>query len=157
VQQREEDLKNSPGEGPGLIRAERENPAEKQSDEMQPPVLRRRDAPAENGPPEPGAQKPAPHQRLELMVSRDEVADGVITANDCSNPVTLELTLTSRAGSKQLYSENYYKIPFSALNFTPQGVMNPCSDLKGLHAHITYHPAKDHPEQGEIVDVRLTK
>jgi tetratricopeptide (TPR) repeat protein len=168
--QREEGLKKTPAEGTGLIQAERgdsaarpsaeaQSPgAEPPSDETQPTVLRHRDVATANGPanPAPASQAPAPRQRPELLARR-EVADGAITDSKCPDSVTLELTLTSRAGSRQLYSDNYYKIPFSALNFTPKGVLNPCSDLKGMRAHITYHPAKDHPEQGEIVEVQLMK
>lgn len=57
----------------------------------------------------------------------------------------------------QLYTDNYFKIPYSALNFTPQGLLNPCSDLKGRRARITYHPAKDQPKAGEIAAVELMK
>jgi hypothetical protein len=36
-------------------------------------------------------------------------------------------------------------------------VMATRSDMKGMRAHITYRPAKDYPEQGEIVEVQLRK
>jgi len=169
-QAREEGLMKTPGEGQGLVRVDRtdtdERPAtgaeshgaEPRSGEMQAPVLRHRDVGGENDPakPAPDTLSPASRERPELLARRD-VADGVITDSKCPDNVTLELTLTSRAGPRQLYSDNYYNIPFSALNFTPKGIMNPCSDLKGMHAHITYHPAKGHPDQGEIVNVDLTK
>jgi len=121
-------------------------------------VLRHQGVAAENGPaqPPPDSPAPPPAERPELL-ARHDVADGVVSDSLCPDSITLELTLTSRAGAKHLYSSNYYKIPFSALNFTPAGIMNPCSDLKGMHAHVTYRPEKAHPEQGEIVSVQLTK
>jgi hypothetical protein len=94
--------------------------------------------------------------RSEVLASR-KVAEGTIEDAKCSYPTTLEITLDSTAGVMQLYSDNYLKIPFSALNFTPKGILNPCADIKGWHARITYHPAKGQAKQGEMVVVDLTK
>jgi tetratricopeptide (TPR) repeat protein len=155
MQQREERVKNEPGDGPGLVRANHGDPSAS-SEEVQPPVLRHRDEENVPAQPAPASGDTASPQRPELL-ARHEVADGIITYTTCPNGGALELKLVSRAGSKQLFSDNYYKIPFSALNFTPKDMMNPCTDLKGMHAQITYRPAKDHPDQGEIVDVQLSK
>ncbi len=165
IREREEGGKTALGQGPGIVRVDQTSvggrpsaEAKSPGAELQPPVLRHRDVGATNIPanPPPGALSPTPRERPELLPHRD-VVDGVVTDTRCPDSVTLELTLTSRAGTRQLYSDNYYKVPFSARNFTPGGIMNPCSDLKGMHAHIIYHPAKAHPEQGEIVNVELTK
>jgi hypothetical protein len=94
--------------------------------------------------------------RPELLASR-KVAEGTIEDAKCSGASTLEITLDSTAGVMQLYSDNYLKIPYSALNFTPKGILNPCIDIKGWHARITYRPAKDQAKQGEMVAVGLPK
>lgn len=97
-----------------------------------------------------------PRERPELLTRR-EVVEGTITDSRCSGTATLELTLASSAGTRQLFTDNYFKIPYSALNYTPQGILNPCVDMKGMRAHVTYRPAKNQPQQGEIIAVQLVK
>jgi hypothetical protein len=94
--------------------------------------------------------------RPELLAIR-KVAEGIIQEAKCSGPSTLEITLDSSAGVVQLYSDNYLKIPYNALNFTPKGMLNPSTDIKGWHARITYRPAKGQEMQGEMVAVGLAK
>jgi len=112
----------------------------------------------------PGAQRmpssappPSVHApRPELLATR-KVAEGIISEAQCSRPATLEIRLESKAGVMQLYSDNFFQVPYSALNFTPKGSLNPCTDIKGWHARVTYHPAKGEAKQGEIVAVGLAK
>jgi hypothetical protein len=132
--------------------------AESSTVNVAPSPVQRRDEPAAAGSGGVAleARALAPPPRPELLPTR-QVADGIITGSACAGKATLELTLGSAAGTKQLYSDDYFKIPFSALSYTPEGILNPCSDLKGRHAHITYLPAKNHPEQGEVVGVELVK
>jgi tetratricopeptide (TPR) repeat protein len=127
-------------------------------EENQPPPLRHRDAATADRPSEPGLELAAtsPYERPEVL-ARHEAAEGIITESKCSGRATLELTLASSAGTRQLFSDDYFKIPYSALNYTPQGVLNPCVDMKGMRARITYRPAKNQPQQGEIVAVQLVK
>jgi len=128
-------------------------PAAQSAKNPEPPVLQHRNE-AEGSSAESAPSQPPRRQRPELLV-RSEVADGAISQDTCPDGKTLEITLATASGNRQLYSDNFYKIPFTALNFTPKGVLNPCSDLKGLTARVTYHPSKDHPEQGEITDVQV--
>jgi tetratricopeptide (TPR) repeat protein len=94
--------------------------------------------------------------RPELLAIR-KMAEGIIEDAKCSSASTLEIKLKSTAGVMQLYSDNYFKIPYSALNFTPKGILNPCTDIKGWHARITYRPAKGQATQGEMGAVGLVK
>jgi hypothetical protein len=156
VHERQEAYKKAQMEAPP-----REAPgpgAESITDDTQAPVLRHREAATVSTPgvvaPDAGAT--VAHQRPEILTLNVE-AKGNITDLNCSGSATLELTLKSPGGTKQLYTDNYFRIPYSALNYTPQGDLNPCLDIKGMRAQITYHPAKDHPEQGEIVAVQLMK
>jgi tetratricopeptide (TPR) repeat protein len=123
-----------------------------------PPTLRHRDeVPPGNRPmlsPAPALSVRPP--RPELLTIR-KVAEGIIEEAKCSGASTLEITLDSTAGAVQLYSDNYLKIPYHALNFTPKGMLNPCTDIKGWHARITYRPAKGQEMQGEMVAVGLAK
>ena len=128
------------------------------SDDGQPPVLRHRDEGTATGQGEleTNSQTPDTHPKAELLKTR-VVATGTIIDSKCPGSARLELTLTSPSGPRHLYSDNYFKVVYSALNYTPQGILNPCSDLKGMRGQITYHPAQNHPEQGEIVAVQLRK
>lgn len=122
------------------------------------PLLRHRDETETTRSINPSAQsaEPASRERPELS-ARTETADGTITETHCSGRATLELSVASSAGTFQLYSDQYFTIPYSAQNFSPQGLLNPCSDMKNMHARITYHPAKNHPKAGQIVAVQLIK
>jgi tetratricopeptide (TPR) repeat protein len=123
-----------------------------------PPTLRHRDeAPPGNRPMLSPALALSVHPpRPELLAIR-KVAEGIIEEAKCSGASTLEITLNSTAGVVQLYSDNYLKIPYNALNFTPKGMLNPCTDIKGWHARITYRPAKGQEMQGEMAAVGLAK
>jgi len=123
-----------------------------------PPKLRHRDEalPGQKPMLSPAAALSVHAPRPELLAVR-KVAEGTIEEAECSGGSTLEITLDTTAGVLHLYSDNYTGIPYSALNFMPKGILNPCTDIKGRHARITYHPAKDQAKEGEIVAVGLAK
>jgi tetratricopeptide (TPR) repeat protein len=124
----------------------------------QPPVLRHRDEAlggnTANASPGDALSPHAP--RPELLPAR-QVAEGTIKDAKCPGGTTLEFTLDSRNGVLHLYSDHYLKIPYNALNFTPQGILNPCTDIQGLHARVAYHSAKGQPNQGEVVEIGLMR
>lgn len=124
----------------------------------QPPILRHRDEePSENTPNvSPAAMSSAHPPRPELLPTR-QLAEGTIKDARCWGRSTLEITLESTTGVMRLYSDNYLKISYNALNYTPQGILNPCTDIKGRHARIAYHPAKGQPNQGELVEIGLMR
>lgn len=64
-------------------------------------------------------------------------ADGTVTDVQCGIPAVLDIHL-SGAKPVALHSDNYYKVAFSALNFTPEGDLHPCSDLQGKKARVEY-------------------
>ena len=70
-------------------------------------------------------------------------------------PAVLDAKLTSSGGSTQLHSDNYYRIQFSALGFTPEGELHPCTDLEGATAKVDYVEVSDAGAQ--IVAVELRK
>ena len=121
-----------------------------------PPVLRHRD----DSPPgaetalasgtEVGAHPPRP----ELSPER-KIAQGIIREVSCYGASTLELTFAAPGAVLQLFTDNYFKIPYAALDFTPVGNLNPCTDIKGQHAKVTYHPARNQANQGEMLEVGL--
>ena len=62
-----------------------------------------------------------------------------------------------RQSGVSLYSNNYYDIPFSASNFTPQGDIHPCTDLEGMKASIQYFATSDKTVDGQILAIQLSK
>jgi hypothetical protein len=124
----------------------------------EPPTLAHRDevVPGDKLTLSPAAALSVHAPRPELLARR-KVAEGTIEDAKCSRPTTLEITLHSTAGVMYLYSDNYLKIPYGTLNFTPKGILNPCTDIKGWRARITYRPAKGQAKQGEMVAVDLAR
>jgi hypothetical protein len=56
-----------------------------------------------------------------------------------------------------LHARNYFQIQFSALNFVPEGDLNPCSDLEGMHARVVYMESSSKEKSGGIVSVEISK
>ena len=84
-------------------------------------------------------------------------AGGIISEVACSKTQGLKFTLISKPKNLHFYTDNYFDVAFRAANFTPKGVMNPCSDLEGMQARIIYRPVKGSPDEGQLVEVQLTR
>jgi hypothetical protein len=80
---------------------------------------------------------------------------GVLHGVHCGAPALLELQVEDAAKTIALYSNNYFKIPFSSINEPPQGDMHPCKDLEGKYALVSYAPTEDKAAAGEIVSIAL--
>jgi tetratricopeptide (TPR) repeat protein len=86
-----------------------------------------------------------------------KLAEGIIEKAECNGSTTIEVTVKTSSGEIHLYSDRYMKLFYSALNFTLEENMNPCRDLQGWHARISYRPAKDPANAGEMMAVLLVK
>jgi tetratricopeptide (TPR) repeat protein len=116
-----------------------------------PPTLRPQDETA----PDSESETSDHPERPELELT-PRLAEGVIEKAECSGS-TIEVTVKNSSGEIHLYSDRYMKLLYSALNFTPKETMNPCRDLQGWHARISYRPAKDKVSPGEMMAVVLVK
>jgi hypothetical protein len=96
------------------------------------------------------------HEPPELEDS-PKLAEGIIEKAECNGSTTIEVTVKTSSGEIHLYSDRYMKLFYSALNFTLEENMNPCRDLQGWHARISYRPAKDPANPGEMMAVLLVK
>jgi len=56
-----------------------------------------------------------------------------------------------------LYTDNYYNLDLTALGFTPKAEMNPCRDLEGFKARVTYTDSSDKSVDGQAVSIELRK
>lgn len=88
---------------------------------------------------------------------------GVIHAVKCSYPSVMTLTLdvpgkASAPGRPlSLYSNNYFKIPFSTLGYVAESDLSPCTQIEGMKANIVYGEVTDARVAGQIVSVELVK
>jgi len=87
---------------------------------------------------------PGPHRFL----------TGVLKDVHCDSS---HLDLAVHAGTKTLalHSDDYYKIHFSMLGFTPSGDLKPCTDLEGRPAKVEYVESADKSESAHLVSVEL--
>jgi Tfp pilus assembly protein PilF len=87
--------------------------------------------------------------------------EGVIQNVRCSYPAVLdfELQSTGKAVAKTVtvYSNDYFKIPFTATGFVQHGDLHPCTDLAGKKARVQYAESSDKTVDGQVIAVDLRK
>ena len=69
----------------------------------------------------------------------------------------MELKVEGGGKTLSLQSNNYFKIQFSAVNFTPNGELNPCADLDGMKANVQFFDASGKATEGQIFSIELSK
>lgn len=84
------------------------------------------------------------------------MADGQIKTITCKGRV-MDMTFDDSYEILHLHTDNYFKVNFSAINFTPSGTMNPCKTARGMYARVHYYHIKGHPKEGELISVELRK
>jgi len=81
---------------------------------------------------------------------------GVLKGVRCGNP-ELDLTVSTKDKQLALHGDNYYKIAFSTLGFTPSGDLNPCKDLENHPAKVEYVESADPSVTPQVLSVELHK
>jgi Tfp pilus assembly protein PilF len=81
---------------------------------------------------------------------------GVIKDVHCEQSV-IDMAVKTNAKTVNLHSDNYYKLQFSALGFTPSNEMKPCSDLEGRPAKVEYVESSDKSQPPRLLSVELHK
>jgi len=84
-------------------------------------------------------------------------SEGIIRGVKCSYPAVIELSVEGANTKVSLYSNDYFKIEFTALGFTPAGAIRPCDDIEGAKAHVQYAESSDKSVDGQIISVELRK
>jgi len=84
----------------------------------------------------------------------DDMADGQIKSVQCKGK-SLDMVFDASDEILRLHTDNYFKVDFSAINFTPKGIMNPCKQAKGMYARVYYNHIKGHPHRGILVSVEF--
>ena len=81
---------------------------------------------------------------------------GMIRDVKCSSAV-IEFRVEGAKAGVSLYNNNYYKLEFSALGFTPEGALQPCSDIEGMKARVQYVESSDKTVDGQVLSIELRK
>lgn len=74
----------------------------------------------------------------------------------CSYPAVLDADVEAAGKTISLHARNFYKINFSALNYTPKAEFLPCSDLEGMHGKAEYIESSSAKTNG-LVSIELEK
>ena len=85
-----------------------------------------------------------------------ELADGQIKDVRCKGRA-MEMAFDGSDEILHLHANDYFKVDFSAINFSPKGIMDPCKQAKGMYARVHFYHIKGHPREGELVSVELRK
>ena len=107
--------------------------------------------------------QPAPPEKIEApILQRREIAlqgprrsvTGTIKNVLCSPSNTMDLDVIAGSKTISMHASNYYQIDFTALGFTPESELKPCSDLEGAHAKVEYVESST-PKTNGIVAIEL--
>jgi tetratricopeptide (TPR) repeat protein len=82
---------------------------------------------------------------------------GTIKDVQCSQPAIMELKVEGDGKTLSLHSNNYFKIQFTAINFTPAGELHPCTDLEGMKARVEFFEASGKSAKGQIFSIELSR
>ncbi len=82
---------------------------------------------------------------------------GVIRGVQCSYPAVIEFRVAGAKKTVSLYSSNYYKLDVSALGYTPEGNLNPCTGLEGTKARVQYAEISNKTVDGQVIAIELRK
>ncbi len=102
-------------------------------------------------------QQSAPKHPTETPHGTMHIVQGVIHGVQCSYPAVIELRVESPRQKVALYNNNYFKIDYSAANFTPSGDIHPCDELEGMKAKVQYFATSDKTVDGQIVSMVLSR
>lgn len=84
-------------------------------------------------------------------------AKGMLKNVRCTPPAAMDFEIVDKNKSLTLHSDDYYDVEFSAVGFTPQGDLHPCSDIENLHGRVQFVDSAAKEEPGQIVSVELSK
>ena len=103
------------------------------------------------------SRQSAPEAKKEKRVrGRKDMADGQIKSVNCKGRA-MDMVFDGSYETLRLHTDDYFKVEFSAINFTPSGEMNPCKTANGMYARVYYYQIKGHSHEGDLISVQLRK
>ncbi len=136
---------------------EAEMEAEKRRQEAQTAVVAQATGPGQAADSEANMARALPQHPTETPHGQMHVVRGVIRGVTCSYPSVIQLRVENQTKKVSLYNNNYYKVDYSAANFTPKGDVHPCEDLEGAKAEVEYFRTADKTMDGQIVGIMMIK
>ena len=106
-----------------------------------------------SGPSEP---EPTPFPEGPVLGAHHK-ARGVLHAVRCGYPTVLTLEVEQAGKAIALYTNNYYKIPFTTANFILTDDIDPCKAIEGMKASVEYTDVTNKLVAGKIVSIELSK
>jgi tetratricopeptide (TPR) repeat protein len=82
---------------------------------------------------------------------------GTLRDVKCSYPTVITMTLVSGTKTINLYAPNFFRVPFTLLNFKVEKDLDPCTKIEGMKASIDYAEISDKEVSGQIISVELQK
>jgi tetratricopeptide (TPR) repeat protein len=83
---------------------------------------------------------------------------GILRDVRCSYSNVLALTVDQPSGQKTtLYTNNYYKVVFTTINYEPDGDIKPCTGIEDMKASVKYAEVTDKSVAGQILAIDLSK
>ena len=100
---------------------------------------------------------PGPKYPTDPPTGPRHTARGVLRDVQCSYPTVITLNVDTSGKKTSLYSNNVYRIEYSASNFEPGSNFNPCKGMEGMKAIVEYAEVSDKTIAGQILSIQLTK
>jgi tetratricopeptide (TPR) repeat protein len=82
---------------------------------------------------------------------------GILRSVHCSYPTVLALEVDHAGKLLSLFSNNYFKVPFSTVGYVSTGDIDPCKAIEGMKASVEYIDVTDKRVAGQIVSIELSK
>jgi len=98
-----------------------------------------------------------PQYPIETATGPHHTVRGVLRDVQCSYPSVIAMSLETSGKKIALYSNDMYKVDYSATNFEPGSNFNPCKALEGMKAVVEYADVSDKSVSGQVISVQLTK
>jgi tetratricopeptide (TPR) repeat protein len=100
---------------------------------------------------------PEPKHPTEPADGPRHSADGTIREVQCRDPAEIAFLVETGKKPVLLYSNNFFKVDFTVVGFTPKGDLNPCKDIEGLKARVQYAESSDKTVDGQVISIELRK
>lgn len=85
-----------------------------------------------------GIQAPVLSRDGALLRGPRHLVSGTIRNVHCADPAVLDFEIQNGKQLFDLHSDNYYRIRFTTLNFTPRGDLKPCTQLEGEYGKVEF-------------------
>jgi tetratricopeptide (TPR) repeat protein len=96
----------------------------------------------------------------EVNVTRSQnpgILEGIVFMVNCFDPAVMEIMIETDGTRSKFHIANYFDTQFRAVDYKPDGGLNPCSDLIGRRVTIKFIATPGAAYAGEIQDLGIYK